>query len=98
MKLPLKIVGPVGLAIAIALVIGGMLLWQIRSTISIIERSFGRSDAPGSILSLLKSRHQDNSIAFGTPEALVELRRGELLEIAGEWRRAEEQYRKSVDA
>ena len=100
MKIPPRIIVPIILAVVLSIVIGGFLLWQIKSSIAIIETSFqGNQSTPSFLQGILKrSKETATDASTSQSEALTALREGEIFELKGEWKRAEEKYAASVTA
>lgn len=98
MKFPLRIIAPIGLALIASLIIGGVFLWQINASVHTIESSF-QSTRGSSILEKILPGTTRNvpGIPQNQSQALTALRQGEVFEMKGEWKRAEEKYQESVD-
>lgn len=95
MSLPRSIVIPALLALAVALLIGGFLVWQLDAARTLLQRPGTVANETGSTVRPLASlpipvEHGD--------AALTALRRGDLLALRGEWPDAEKEYRTAVDA
>lgn len=98
MKIPARITVPIVLAIILSIVIGGFLLWQIKKSIRIIETSFIDNRPAPSFLHGILNRPRTTGTALNQSEALTALRDGEIFELKGIGKRAEEKYRESVAA
>ncbi|MDD5054895.1 MAG: tetratricopeptide repeat protein [Candidatus Peribacteraceae bacterium] len=99
MKLPARIAVPVLLALTLSVVIGGFLLWQIKSSIKIIETSFlGGRSTPSFLQGIIGKPARATDSILNQSQALTALRDGEIFELKGEWKRAEEKYAASVAA
>ncbi len=96
-KLSTRLTIPALLALALGLSIGGLFLWQIHQSVNTIESSFGTSGT-----SLLKKLLPGDSKNYPTSamqsQALIELRQGEIFELKGEWKQAQEKYKRSVES
>ncbi|MSR67388.1 tetratricopeptide repeat protein [Candidatus Peribacteria bacterium] len=97
MKIPLRIVVPVAIALTMSSAAAALFLWQIRSSISIIESSFQSQGGTKNLLrNILPSRSRTPIDSVTVSEALMELRQGEIFELRGEWKQAQEHYERSV--
>ena len=99
MKLPLRIIVPIALAIVASGFIGAIFLWQINASVHTIESSF-QSQRGSSILEKIVpgTMTRTRSVPQNQSQALMSLRQGEIFEMKGEWKRAEEKYQESVSA
>ncbi|HRH93050.1 MAG TPA: tetratricopeptide repeat protein, partial [Candidatus Peribacteria bacterium] len=95
MRIPPRIYIPAILALAVVGGVGALLIWQIRTSVNVIELAFrgvqGAKEAvfnPGSGSQDLNPQNQS--------EALIHLRQGEIFERRGEWSQAEGEYVQSV--
>ncbi len=98
MKISPRISVPLGIAFGVALLIGGLLLWQIQASISTIESAFPERDNRGRLSKILPGAQDKNSYRVSQSEALIALRQGEIFELKGEWKQAEEKYRTSAES
>ncbi len=96
-KIPLRIVVPIAVALAMSGAAATLFLWQIHTSISTIESSFQSQGGTRNLLrNILPSRPQTPVDSASLSEALMELRQGEIFELRGEWKQAQEHYEKSV--
>jgi len=98
-KIPPQVSVPIALAIILSLAIGGLFLWQIHRSVATIESSFRVGNAGPSLLQKLLPRTTKefpDSASLST--ALMELKTGEIFELKGEWKQAEDRYAESVAA
>ncbi len=88
---------PVLVALVLGGSIGGLFLVQIHNSVSTIESSFQlkKNDA-GFLQKLLPSKDRTPVDSANQSQALMELRQGEIFELKGEWKQAEEHYAVSV--
>ena len=97
MKIPVRIAAPILFALVLSVAIGGFLLWQIKSSVRIIETSFmGGRSTPSFLQGIIKRPANATDAIGNQSEALTALRDGEIFELKGEWKRAEEKYAASV--
>jgi len=97
MTIPPRILIPLALAVALSVSIGGIFLYQIRHSVSVIESAFQGQSGRGSFVRTFLGGRTLPTIGEGNQsEALLLLKQGELFEYRGEWRKAEEKYRESV--
>ncbi len=94
MRLPPRIYVPALAAGLTALVIGLVFLWQIQQSVQVIESGFFGARPQTSLTSIGTGRKRGTVISGS--QALVLLREGELLELQGEWEKAEQKYQESV--
>lgn len=97
MKPSLRIVIPIALAIVASGIIGAIFLWQINASVRTIESSF-QSQRGSSILEKIVpgTMTRTSAVPQNQSRALMSLRQGEIFEMKGEWKRAEEKYQESV--
>ncbi|MFA5800165.1 MAG: tetratricopeptide repeat protein [Candidatus Peribacteraceae bacterium] len=99
MKISPRVTIPAVIALAMSGVIGALFLWQIRSSISTIESSFRVQNIGTSFLrKLLPSPTPERPDSASQSEALLRLRQGEIFELKGEWKQAEDLYTRSIAA
>lgn len=98
MKIPARIIVPAGLAVGIGLAVGGLFLWQIHKSVQTIESSFSMQGS-GVFKKILpsgtRSSYPDSSMQS---QALIQLKQGEIFELKGEWKHAEEKYAESAQS
>lgn len=99
-KISPRIVVPITLALALGLLAGAIFLWQIHTSILTIESSFQtRRNDTNLLQKLLPSGKNRLPVENANlPEAMLELRQGEVFELKGEWKKAQEHYQKSVQS
>lgn len=97
MSLPRSIAVPALLAIAVALLLGGFLVWQLDAARALLQRATGTETAAESGATLRPLAPLPVPVSHGDA-ALAALRRGDLLALRGEWAGAEKEYRGAVDA
>lgn len=96
MRIPPRVYIPAVLALAIVAGVGALLIWQIRTSVNVIEMAFnGIQQAPSAIFS---ARNNRDTGGQNQSEALMHLRQGEVFERRGEWRQAQDAYLLSVNA
>lgn len=96
MKLSPRIYVPILLALALAVLVAALFLWQIRTSIGTIENAF--RVGPGGTTSTDFSSMRQPDDALSQSEALLMLRQGEIFERRGQWQQAEEKYALSVES
>ncbi len=95
MKIPPRIYVPLLSALAIGSCISALFLWQIHRSVATIEGSFGNSD-PSILQRMLPGSPRPLPDSAMQSQALTELRQGEIFELKGEWKLAQDNYEKSV--
>lgn len=94
MKIPLRIIAPVSLAIICAGMLAAVLWWQLtESTLQISKTSFNDTDILGTQTPLFNDEPIDTDDA-----ALMHLRQGDILALRGEWKEAQDEYESAVTA
>ena len=97
MKIPLRIVVPIVIALGTSGAVAVFFLWQIHSSIRTIESSFrSQGDTTNLLKKILPSRAETQFDSRSLSQALMELRQGEIFELKGEWKQAQDHYEKSV--
>ncbi len=95
MKIPPRIYLPLLLALLIGMLVGGLFLWQINRSVATIEGSFTMGNT--SLLhKILPGNPRVSPDSTMQSEALVKLRQGEIFELKGEWKLAQDKYTQSV--
>ncbi len=98
MKVPLRVTIPIAIALVFSASSAAIFLWQIHTSINTIESSF---QSQGGTTNLLKKilpsgKNQQPIDSQSLSSALMELRQGEIFELKGEWKQAQDHYEKSV--
>ncbi len=97
MALSPRVYIPVAAALILSALIGGLFLWQIHSSVSTIESSFDIKDGTSGLLKkILPGKNSLPVDSVSQSQALMELRQGEIFELKGEWKQAQDHYEKSV--
>lgn len=94
MRLPPRIYVPALAAALTAFLVGLAFLWQIQSSVRVIESGFSLRNQKTTLTSAGTTRPR-GTVAAGS-QALVLLREGELLELKGQWEKAQQKYEQSV--
>ena len=98
-KIPARISIPIALAVVLALAVGGLFLWQIHQSVATIESSFRVGNAGTSLMKkLLPGAPKSLPDSATQSTALMQLKQGEIFELKGEWKQAEEHYEDSVNS
>ncbi len=99
MKIPARFTVPVVLAVLLTVGIGGLFLWQIHRSVATIESSFRVGNAGPSLMKKLMPG-SSRIVADSTTQsaALMQLKQGEIYELKGEWKHAEDRYAESVNS
>ncbi len=97
-KIPPRIYLPLLLALAIGLSVGGLFLWQIKQSVSTIESSFKANTTPTLLQRILPGKPRITPDSAMQSQALMELRQGEIFELKGEWKLAQNEYAQSVES
>ncbi len=99
MKISPRVYIPALLAVFLGGGIGALFLWQIHSSVSVIESAFQTPGGKTSFLQkLLPSNNQQHPDSASQSQALSKLRQGEIYELKGEWKQAENFFAESVAA
>ena len=98
MKIPPRIYLPLFLALAIGVAVGGLFLWEIHRSVAIIEGSFKVGGTTSLFRKIIPGNTRTTPDSAMQSEALMKLRQGEILELKGEWRLAQERYAGSVES
>ncbi len=99
MKLSPRIYVPALVALGVAIVIGFLFLWQIRSSVSLIENGFKSiKDKTAEMLGGPLIGNNTVPDSQSQSDALLFMRQGEIFELKGQWKSAEEKYQNSVEA
>lgn len=98
MKIPPRIYLPLLLALAIGVLVGGLFLWQIRSSVSTIENSFKAGGNTSLLQRILPGNTRARPDSTMQSQALMQMRQGETFELKGEWKRAQDKYAESVES
>jgi tetratricopeptide (TPR) repeat protein len=100
MKISPRIYLPALFGLLLATLIGGLFLWQIHSSVSTIESAFRVQSGGASFLKKLitSDSKQSEPDSASQSEALLKLRQGEIFELKGGWKQAEDLYTQSVAA
>ena len=99
MTVSARVYFPVILALALSAGVGGVFLWQIHSSVGIIESAFRVQGGTTNLLKkILPGKNAVTLDSTVRSQALMELRQGEVFELKGEWKQAEDHYQKSADA
>lgn len=98
MKIPPRIYLPLLFALAIGIAIGGLFLWQIHRSVSTIEGSFKATGSTSIFRKMLPGDKRARPDSAMLSQALMQLRQGEIFELKGEWKRAQDKYNESVNA
>ncbi len=97
MQIPPRVYLPAALALAVVAGVGALLIWQIRTSVNVIEMAFqGVQGATEGIFNPGTSNQDLNP--QNQSEALIHLRQGEIFERRGEWRQAEDEYMQSANS
>jgi tetratricopeptide (TPR) repeat protein len=94
-KIPPRIAAPLLLALGAGILIGGLFLWQIHRSVATIEGSFNVNNSSGLLRKILPGSRTVANSAMQS-QALMELRQGEIFELKGEWKQAQDKYSASV--
>ncbi|MFH0770935.1 MAG: tetratricopeptide repeat protein [Candidatus Peregrinibacteria bacterium] len=95
MKISPRVLFPVGLALALCALFVSFLWWQIESSTALLTmhpEATTRTDSGAVVIA------DDPSAIDPRDTALLKLRSGDLLALKGDWKGAETEYQKSVDA
>lgn len=95
MKLSPRIYLPLLLALAIGVSVGGLFFWQIHRSIATIEGSFN-SGSTSLLRKILPGNSRTAPTSAMQSQALIHLRQGEIFELKGEWKLAQDKYAESV--
>ncbi len=96
-KISPRIAVPVLIALALGGASAAVFLWQIHSSVRTIESSFQAQGGTTDLLKkILPTRTGSPLENVNQSEALMELRQGEIFELRGEWKQAQDHYGKSV--
>ncbi len=98
-----KISPRVAIPVIVALILSGasaaVFLWQIHASVRTIESSFRRTGGETEMIKKILPTGEVSFVAEANlSEALLELRQGEIFELKGEWKQAQEHYALSVQA
>ncbi len=93
-----RVAVPIILALALSAGIGGVFLYQIHSSISAIESSFGVQGSSTLLRRMLPTKNHMLQPSVSQSQALMDLRQGEIFELKGEWKQAQDHYEKSVSS
>ncbi len=96
MPLSPRITVPVGAAVLCVLAAGGFLFWQLDSTRALLTQGLTPSSGSGDTAATIKATPLP-PIDTGD-ESLMHLRQGDVLSLRGDWKSAQEEYQKSVNA
>lgn len=94
MSLPRSITIPAALALAVFVVLGGVLFWQLDNARALLQRTATVETESGKTI---RSLTPLTSTARNDDSALGALRRGDLLALRGEWTAAQKEYQSAVD-
>lgn len=97
-KIPPRIYVPLLLAAALGIAVGGLFLWQIHRSVATIEGSFNSGNNTSFLQKILPGSPRTTPNSAMQSQALMELRQGEIFELKGEWKRAEDKYAESVNS
>jgi tetratricopeptide (TPR) repeat protein len=96
MRIPLRIIAPVVLALCCVAVLVGFLWWQLRESAQDIQHTI---ETTGNDLPLRPTRTMEiTPVAADGDEAIVRLRQGDLFALRGQWSEAQQEYQLAVDA
>lgn len=95
-KIPPRIYVPLFLALTVGAVIGGLFLWQIQRSVATIEGSFTGTTNTSLLRKILPGTTRESPNSTMQSQALMELRQGEIFELKGEWKLAQDKYALSV--
>lgn len=95
MPVPARIAAPVSAAVLCVLGAGAFLFWQLDSTRALLTQGLQPQTASGDTVTA--PQIADVPVDTGD-ESLLHLRQGDLLGLHGDWKSAESEYQKSVDA
>lgn len=97
-KIPPRIYLPLLLAAILGAAVGGLFLWQIHRSVATIEGSFKTGGSTSFLQKILPGSPRTTPSSTMQSQALMELRQGEIFELKGEWKRAEDKYAESVES
>lgn len=96
-KIPVRMYLPALIAVLLGVVMGGLFLWQINSSVATIESSFRVNRGGENFLEkMMSGGRRDYPDSATQSQALMQLRQGEIFELKGEWRQAQAKYEESV--
>ncbi len=98
-KIPPRIAVPIVIALVLSGASAAIFLWQIHASVRTIESSFqNRGQEAAMIRKILPTGEASFITVPNQSEALLELRQGEIFELKGEWKQAQDHYAQSVQA
>lgn len=99
MKIPARIAVPIVLALALSGASAAIFLWQIHASVQTIESSFQKRGGEAAMIKKILPTGETSFVSeTNLSEALIELRQGEIFELKGEWKQAQDHYALSVQA
>ncbi len=98
MKISPRIYLPLVIALTIGVGVGGLFLWQINRSVATIENAFTSGHQPSFLQRMLPGKPRTTPDSAMQSQALMELRAGEIFELKGEWKLAQDKYAQSVES
>lgn len=95
MKLPFRIVAPIGLALVCSAVLAAIFWWQLTESSELI-RTVELNESVGSQIVRAVQPQTATVTPAGNDKALMHLRQGDLFALQGNWQEAQQYYERSV--